>query len=230
MREPNLPATLHVGLTRKEARALGVERRTETGIDRSIVDTLRRSWFTLAHKSAVLDSLSLSSPSKRLYTLVAGRAAASSADTSSDAAVEGADVTTPFDELDPALQMVAISRASENSRFTLTTRNAELEMLGRLARYLSSQHHRAVFFLAPMDEEILAAYEVLDETRYARNVRELQAAISANGYRLIDYHTTPFLTSADFVDLTHTTDSGGRATGARLWRDIRSSLESTPTP
>ncbi len=137
----------------------------------------------------------------------------------------GTDPTVPFDELDPALQMVAIARASENSSFTLSADNRELQMLSRLAGYLRSNDKPAVFFFAPMDEDILKAYEVLDERRYQGNVDLLRETLSQSGYGLLDYHSSPFLTSADFVDLTHTTDSGGKRVGRRLWQDARTYLQ-----
>ncbi len=252
MREPDLASMLHVGVNAKESRALGVERRTDTPLDLAIDQVIRSRWFALGARNDVASAVGLSDASDRLYRLASGMeptetplvggapsagdpTTPDSADVGDAAATEqqpqidgAVDPTTPFDELDPAMQMVAISRASENSRFDLNAGNPELGMLGRLAGYLRSDSTRAAFFLAPMDEEILSAYEVLDEQQYERNVRRIRSVLARSGFGLIDYHREPFLTSADFVDLTHTTASGGVLTGQRLWKDLRSTVESTP--
>ncbi len=242
MREPDLPSMLHVEIDPEEARALDTERRTDTPLDRAVDDAFRDRWFALAHKDEIASALALTDAPTRLYRLAAGTPRASSpaeGAQDTDAGVVGVqgdvtgaedsvDPTTPFDELDPALQMVAISRASESSDFELDAKNGELRMLERLARLLEARDRHAVFFLAPMNEEVISAYEVLDERRYERNVRHLRATVMRHGFELVDYHPKPFLTSAHFVDLTHTTDEGGTLTGQRLWQDLRHMVEDIP--
>jgi hypothetical protein len=227
IRYPELPRRLGVSVTAEDARTLGLERHTSTSLDRGIASAVRSNWFALRAKDRLASRLLGESPERRLYAIAAGGAAVDTADAGAAAASgpeQTTPSTTPFDELDPALQMVAIARASENSRFALRKDNSELVMLKRLAGFLKSRDRHAVFFFAPMNEEILSAYEALDEKAYSKNTQKVRTAIEAVGFPLLDYHSKPFLSSADFVDLTHTTDEGGRLTGERLWTDTRAYL------
>ncbi len=76
MREPDLPAMLHVALGPREARVLGAERRTDTFVDRTIDETVRDRWYALRNQAEITSALKLADAPSRLYRLAAGAGAA----------------------------------------------------------------------------------------------------------------------------------------------------------
>jgi hypothetical protein len=67
-----------------------------------------------------------------------------------------------FDELDPGAQMVVVARYAEESSFSITPTSPEVANLDRLADFLAARHKRAVFFMGPLNWDVISDYELID--------------------------------------------------------------------
>ena len=96
-----------------------------------------------------------------------------------------------------------------------------------MADEFKAKGKRAVFFMAPLNRQLVDEYQLIDPKQYAANVRVLRGVVAKDGFPFLDYNTGhDVLPSSLFADISHTTDQGGRRVGALLWRDSRAYLES----
>lgn len=132
-----------------------------------------------------------------------------------------------FDELDPGAQMVVIARYAEESSFSVTPTSTEVASLDRLARFLAASGKRAVFFMGPLNWDVIDDYELVGSRQYRSNVRVIAQTLARHGFPLIDHNRSgAALPREDFADISHTTDAGGQRFGALLHRDTRELLRS----
>jgi hypothetical protein len=235
IRYPELPGVLGVSLTAREAGLLGLQA-TDGGVSRApasaVGDALGR-WWTLWRERDLLDRrLFGGSPRDALSRFVARMTGGPSptpaattttvlpADTASDAFAS-------FDDLDPGARMVAIARYAEDSSFTIDAADSEVVLLDGLAADLAAAHKKAVFYLGPLNEDVIDSYRLIDPARYRANVDLLRRTVERHGYSLIDHNLEKDrLPAAAFADISHTTDAGGAQFGAMLLRDTLPYLRS----
>jgi len=66
-------------------------------------------------------------------------------------------------------------------------RDSELRMLDLLCADLQRRHARAVFFLSPLDMEMLVGFGVLDRKQYDANAAAIRAVVERHGLTFIDF-------------------------------------------
>lgn len=237
IRYPELPGVLGVPLSDAEGALLGLPARTGgsgmPGVASSIDGPLGR-WWTLWRERDVIDRrLFGGSPRQTLQAMLAPRTAATSTAEATftvlpdDAANEG---SASFDSLDPGARIVAIARYAEDSSFTISASDDQVRLLDELARTLASEGKRAVFFVSPMNRDVIDSYGLIDPAQYAGNVGILRAVVTSHGLRFIDLNTEgEHMPEADFADISHTNDVGGALVGRLLW-DLTASYIATVTP
>lgn len=233
VRYPELPQVLGVSLTAEEAGLLGLqagEVPASTPVASAALGGVLSRWWTLWRERDLIDRrLFGGSPRDALAAFVAratGTATASVAASVTtlpdDAANDG---FASFDALDPGQQMVVLARYAEDSSFTIDPADGELVLLDRLAAELASAHKKAVFYMGPLNQEVITFYQLIDPAQYKRNVDLLRATVAKHGYTLIDHNTdASALPRADFADISHTTDAGGAAFGSLLFTDTSAYL------
>lgn len=216
IRYPELPKVLGVGLAAPAAEMLGVKS-TPTANVTSRADAFVGKYWLLWRERDLLD--------KRFFggkpqTMIAGTATASKTTSLSGEAGVPDDGFASFDSLEPGQQMIVISRYAENSRFDISPQDSEVRFLSLLADQLKAKGKKAVFFVAPLNRELIEEYELIDPKQYAANIGVLRGVVAARGFPFLDYNTGPdVLPTSLFADISHTTDEGGRRVGGLLWRD-----------
>ncbi|MFA5843938.1 MAG: hypothetical protein WC971_03810 [Coriobacteriia bacterium] len=213
IREPGLPEALGVPVTSADAAALGL--RPTPGIDlgAALRSWMRRRWALYRERDLIVRRVLGDGPERRLF-----RAWESARGAQTQGSVASQDGVAAFDSLPPARQMVVVARYARRSSFRARPGDVEVVSLRRMADLLRRHDKRAVFFVSPMNEDVIAAYKLIGPGRYAANLDVIRAAVGPD-FPVLDYHDRPFLTSEDFSDISHTTAEGGRLTGERLWRD-----------
>jgi hypothetical protein len=233
VRYPELPQVLGVSLTAEEAGLLGLpgsDVSPSAPAASAAVGGFLSRWWTLWRERDLIDRrLFGGSPRDALAAFVAratGTATTSVAATVTtlpdDAANDG---FASFDDLDPGQQMVVLSRYAQDSSFTIDPADGEVVLLDRLAAELAAAHKKAVFFMGPLNEKVISFYGLIDPAQYKRNMDLLRATVESHGFTLIDHNAdASALPRADFADISHTTDAGGAAFGALLFRDTSAYL------
>ena len=233
VRYAELPRLLGVGLSPRERRLLGIESGESAGASTVADRFLSANWLLWRQRDRLDRKLFGGKPRQALDDAVGkllrrGRAAP---DTLEDAdETDGGESPdagfTSFDALDPGKQMIVVARYSEDSAFEIDPADAEVRVLSGLAGLLESRHKKAIFFMTPLNRDLVSEYELIDPKQYARNVSTIRRVVESKGYRLIDYNAGPAAVAADqFADVSHTTDEGGQAFGARLYRDTSAYLQ-----
>ncbi len=77
--------------------------------------------------------------------------------------------------------MIVVSRFAETASFNLSPEDSEVRFLTLLAQDLAARGKKAVFFIGPLNRQLIADYELIDPTQYAANVAILRAPIEARG-------------------------------------------------
>jgi hypothetical protein len=91
-------------------------------------------------------------------------------------------------------------------------------MLDLLCADLQRRHTRAVFFLSPLDREVLEGSGVLNRKQYDANAAAIRAVVERHGLTFIDWNQPGLaLPSSAFADMTHTTDAGSALFARRLY-------------
>lgn len=233
VRYPELPQVLGVPLTSADAPLLGLNTAIDGASERpapTAVDGVLNRWWTLWRERDIIDRRVFGgSPRDALAQLVSrmtrpatSTVAATTTILPDDSADDG---FAAFDSLGPGEQMVVLARYAEESSFTIAATDPEVRILDRLASEIAAAHKKAVFFVGPLNESVIAAYGLIDAAQYRRNVALLRQTVTRHGFTLIDHNTDSLaLPRADFADISHTTDAGGTAFGAILYRDTAAYL------
>jgi len=223
LRFAELPRLLAVSPPADEARALGLAQDAVAPLSASVDRTLRDAWALYREREAIDKRLFGGTPRGVLQALASGRKPARP-DSASDTFDDG---FTSFDSLDPAQQMVVVARYAEDASFALTAEDSQVRLLGALARSLKRRGVKAVFYMSPLNRDLIDAWELIDAPQYRRNVGLLQGAVTASGFPFIDYNTGPRRFGGElFADVSHTTDAGAQAVGRALFADTRRYLVS----
>jgi hypothetical protein len=236
IRYPELPAVLGVPLSDAEGKLLGLPARTGSlgmpGVASSIDAPLGR-WWTLWRERDVIDRRLFGGPPRQtLPAMLEPATTTSTAEATftvlpDDAANDG---SASFDSLDPGARMTAIALYAEDSSFTVSASDDQVRLLDELAGTLASEHKKAVFFISPMNFDVIDSYGLIDPAQYASNIGELRAVVGSHGLRFIDLNTeAESVPVADFADISHTNDAGGALVGRLLW-DLTASYVATVTP
>ena len=84
-----------------------------------------------------------------------------------------------------------------------------------------------MFFLSPLDMEILEGFGVLDRQQYNANSGAIRAVVERHGLTFIDWNQPKLtLPSSAFADMTHTTDAGSALFAKRLYKKLAPLLRS----
>lgn len=226
IRYRELPRLLGVRLGAPEAALLGVTPSPGDDAVSRADAAVGRHWLLWRERDALDRRLFGGKP----QTLLA-RTAPSQLTRLSPEAASPDDGFASFESLDPGRQMIVISRYAENASFVIDRSDPEVQFLRALADELAAERKKAVFFVAPLNRQLLEDYELIDLEQYATNVAVLRSTIERDGFPLVDYNIGPdVIESRFFADISHTTDEGGRRVGALLWRDSRAYLEGAGTP
>lgn len=234
IRYAELPAVLGVSLSSEEAGLLGLQADTDTASGPSpppVLAGFLSRWWTLWRERDLIDKRlfggsprnALSGFAARLTGTATASAAASVTTLPED---DAGDEFATFDELDPGAQMVVLARYAEDSSFTIDPTDSEIVLLDRLAAEIAASGKKAVFYMGPLNQEVISFYELIDPAQYRSNIDLLRATVARHGFALIDHNAdADALPRADFADISHTTDAGGAAFGALLFRDTSSYLQ-----
>jgi len=113
-----------------------------------------------------------------------------------------------------------LTRYAEDSSFRIDPNDTDVRFLRLTTEMLRARGKKAVFFMAPLNRQTIEDYELIDPAQYTSNTAILRGVVEGAGFPFIDYNTGPTtLPASDFADISHTTDAGGRAVGALLYRD-----------
>ncbi|MDO8914914.1 MAG: hypothetical protein Q7W16_02375 [Coriobacteriia bacterium] len=220
IRYPELPKVLGVTLSSDDAALLRLSG-SDTGLLAQGESWLGRYWRLWRARDAIDRALLGGRPRDALERLAA-RAAGD--EVTSDEDVTG-DGFAAFDSLEPEQQMMAVAAYAEDSSFDIEPADSEVRALDRLAALLEQGEVPAVFYMAPLNRELIRSYELIDEALYARNVEILRRVVEARGATFIDYNSGPVRFGPGlFADISHTTDAGGRVFGAALWNDTSATV------
>lgn len=223
IRYRELPQLLSVPLTEPAAGMLGVKPSAAPKATSAADALVGRYWLLWRERDALDKRFFGGKPQTVLDRATAPARAGGSVVTSlpgEDAPVD--DGFASFDALEPGQQMIAIERYAENSRFVINPADTDVRFLGLLADELKAKGKRAVFFMAPMNRQLVDEYQLIDPAQYAANVAVLKAEVAKDGFPFLDYNTGPdVLPRGLFADISHTTDEGGKRVGGLLWRDTR---------
>jgi hypothetical protein len=224
IRYPELPSVLGVPVSAADSALLGLPARTGSAGMPAVatsVDSLLAPWWTLWRERDVLDRRLFGGPPRQSLAAAAARltgtATTAAATTTVLPADTGEDRFASFDQLDPAAQMVVVAQYAEESSFTLSPGDPSLRILHELAAELSAAHKKAVFYLSPMNQDVIDSYGLIDPGQYRDNVARMRRAVSGYGFPFIDFNTGERMPPADFADISHTNDRGGLLVGRRLW-------------
>jgi hypothetical protein len=220
IRYPELPKVLGVGLTADEARLLRLSG-SDTGVLAAGDSFLGRYWRLWRERDAIDRRLFGGRPRDMLERLAA-RAAGVEVTSDEQLADDG---FAAFDEMEPEQQTMLVAAYAEDSAFEVDPADSEVLALERLAALLSQRGVPAVFYMAPLNRELVDSYGLIDPALYAANIEVLRSVVEAQGATFIDYNSGPRrFASGSFADISHTTDAGGRAFGALLWNETSSTV------
>jgi hypothetical protein len=220
IRYPELPKILGVGLSTDESRLLGLSG-SDTGVLAAGESFLGRYWRLWRERDAIDRRLFGGRPRSALERAAAG--AAGEVVTGDDDATD--DGFAAFEALEPDKQTLVVAAYAEDSSFEVDPSDSEVRALDRLAELLEEEGIPAVFFMAPLNRELVDSYGLIDPALYAANVEVLRGVVEARGATFIDYNSGPVrLASGLFADISHTTDAGGSAFGDLLWNETSSTV------
>jgi len=221
VRYPEIPQLLGVDVSAPEAALLGVKPTAADATSR-LDTTMSRYWLLWRERDALDRRLFGGAPRQMLS---GGTGVARSSLTSLPPDAQSAGNLGSLDDLPPAQRMIAISRYAENSQFDLSPNDSEVTFLRMLVTMLGAHGKKAVFFVSPLNRQVIDDYELIPPKQYAANIAMIRSIVEAGGFRFIDPNSGVTLVPAeDFSDISHTTDEGGLVFGGQLYQDTWSYL------
>lgn len=217
VRYPEIPQLLRVDISPAEAALLGMTPSTSEKTQSRADEVLSRYWLLWKERDALDRRLFGGKP----QALIGRGPAAASTLTSlpTDAADDNSGFAS-FEKLDPMKKLVVLTRYAEDSSFRIDPNDTDVRFLRLTTEMLRARGKKAVFFMAPLNRQTIEDYELIDPAQYTSNTAILRGVVEGAGFPFIDYNTGPTtLPASDFADISHTTDAGGRAVGALLYRD-----------
>lgn len=216
LRYPEIPQLLRLDVTPDEAGLLGIEQSAAAKVTSRADALLGRYWLLWRERDALDRRLFGGRP----QDLLGGRTAEESRLTSLPVDDDDGAEFASFEELDDVKRMVVIARYSENSSFRIDPADSEVRFLRELVALLAARNKKAVFFMAPLNRQLIKDYELIDPEQYAENVGLLRDIVTTAGFPFLDYNSGPVeLPGTLFADVSHATDEGGKAVGMLLYRD-----------
>lgn len=216
VRYPEIPQLLGVDISAEEAALLGVKPTAADAASR--IDTALSRYWLLWRERDALDRRLFGGMPRQLLSGLTGVARSSLTSLPADA--QSAGNLGSLDDMEPAQRMIAISRYAENSEFDISATDSEVVFLRMLVKMLAAHGKKAVFFMSPLNRQLIDDYELIPPEQYAANVAMLRAIVEPAGFPFIDPNAgTSFLPQEYFSDISHTTDEGGRVFGASLYAD-----------
>jgi len=225
LRFPELPQVLGEPVDAQVADTLGIARTPAFNLSGTVNRTLGRFWTLLREHDALAAQL-VGQPLKdalfarwQKITHTAPRQLKE---------VAPLPVNVAFDDLEPSQQELIVQRYGAYSHFRISPADSELRMLDLLCADLQRRHARAVFFLSPLDMEMLVGFGVLDRKQYDANAAAIRAVVERHGLTFIDFNQPGLaLPSSAFADMTHTTDAGSALLAQRLYGKLAPLLRGT---
>ncbi|MGD0998362.1 MAG: hypothetical protein ABR941_08625 [Thermoleophilia bacterium] len=215
LRFPELPRVLGEPVSGQVASTLGITRTRPFNLSGAVDRTLGRFWTLFREHDALAARLFGRPPQEELFarwqklTRTAPRQLK---------AVAPPPVNVAFDDLEPSEQELIVHRYSDYSHFRISPADSEMRMLDLLCADLQRRHTRAVFFLSPLDREVLEGSGVLNRKQYDANAAAIRAVVERHGLTFIDWNQPGLaLPSSAFADMTHTTDAGSALFARRLY-------------
>lgn len=234
IRYPELPALLGVPIPAAEGRLLGLPPRGADGspaVSSALDSRLGRFWTLWRERDLIDRRLFGGSPRERIAAWFAPTHAATSASEPTITVLPdeaGSDFAT-FDALDPGAQMAVVAQYAEDSSFTISPGDEQVALLYELVRTLAADRKRAVFFLSPLNREIIDRYQLIDPAQYEANVSLLRGIVEERGFLFVDLNAGPDpIPAADFADISHTNDAGGALVGKLLFDRTSAYLAGVP--
>jgi hypothetical protein len=218
VRYPEIADLPGVTLTEDEAKLLGRPELASSRLGTALRDAISRYVVAFGERSALSAKLFGGMPEERLHE--AWQIALTGESQTQDAAMPG-DEMKSFESLPPERQMVVVAQYAENSDFGVSASSPQARTLRSLVVLLRQRGAKAVFFVSPMNREVIDRYKLIDRAQYRANIKTIGDVVRAGGFPFIDYNAAqkPVFAGSYFADIDHTTDVGGRAVGARLFKD-----------
>ncbi len=224
LRFPELPRVLGEPVSARVAGTLGIARTHAFNLSGIVDRTLGRFWTLFREQDALAARLFGRPINEELFARWQKMTHAAPKPL---VAVAPPPVNVVFDDLEPSQQELIVQRFSEYSDFHVSPADSELRMLDLLCADLQRRRARAVFFLSPLDMEILEGFGVLDRQQYNANSGAIRAVVERHGLTFIDWNQPKLtLPSSAFADMTHTTDSGSALFAKRLYKKLAPLLRS----
>jgi hypothetical protein len=225
IRYPELPQVLGVTLSAEDAGLLGLQPSATDAAPAPPVALggFLSRWWTLWRERDLIDRwLFGGSPRDALAGFVARATGAATASVPASVTTLPEDTAgdgfASFDALDPGQQMVVLARYAEDSSFTIDPADSEVVLLDQLASEIAAAGKKAVFYVGPLNREVIDFYGLIEPAQYRSNIDLLRATVARHGFTLIDPNAADAaLPRTDFADISHTTDAGGAAFGAWLF-------------
>ena len=234
VRFPEIAKLPGLALSRSESNLLRVASTKHAGVGAGVGGAIAARSTLYRERDALVAKLIGETPEQRLFDSWDRRFGKASRDKEGDLATEdlfaGAEFAA-FDQLEPEQQMIVVSQYAANSSFKVDPNGAHMKTLRALARLLREQKVKAVFYMAPMNRDVIDSYMLIDREQYLANSKAIGNAVRAAGFPYIDYNAADALVFPPeyFADIDHTTDAGGQAVGKRLFKDTSAYLRGEPT-
>ncbi len=219
VRYPEIASLPGVGVSASEAKLLGVPEQAAPAAGSAVSRVLFDRWAAYRERSAIASRLFGGVPEQRLRDAWVRRTGGKVEPEAR--AVMPEDEFASFDSLDPEKQMIVIADYADNSAFDVRATEPQMRTLRLLAQLLRDRGAKAVFYIAPLNRDIIDYYALIEREQYLANTKRISAVVRGAGFPFVDYNAaeTPLFPAEYFADIDHTTDAGGRAVGERLWRD-----------
>lgn len=221
VRYPEIARLLGVRITREDALTFGLDRTPRFDITGATDRALRRVWRAYGEGDAIASTLFGRSVEQELRIRWEMLGAQGMTATAAEQPIDN----TPFDELEPERQMLAVDRWNEFSAVDVNPQDSEFIALRRLASEHSAAKKRVVFYVSPLNVTALESFDAFDRSRYEAVTSALRDIVEREGHTFIDYNTPDrVLETRYFADLNHTTDEGSIEFGTRLFEDTREAV------
>jgi hypothetical protein len=229
VRFPEIAKLPGLALSASESRLLRVASARHADVAATVGGAIADRSTLYRERDALVAKLIGETPEQLLFGVWDRRFGKASRDKENDVAnvdlFAGAEFAA-FDQLEPEQQMIVVNEYASNASFAVDPRSPHMRTLDSLARMLREDGVKAVFYMAPMNRDVIDSYALMDRAQYLANSKAIGDSVRAAGFPYIDYNTaeTPVFPPEYFADIDHTTDAGGRAVGKRLFQDTKAYL------